>query len=143
MPAKLNKLAILHLIVGSLGFIAFVVTGRFMRIDFPDKDLITPELRILMRSRHIYILFSALIHLMLGIYVSTGPDLRRRLFQYVGSLFLVASTGVLVWAFVVESYSLQQFSDISRRGIYMSLAGVIIHIIGGIGQNRQREPYSR
>src|SRR5262249_11930247 len=56
----------IHLIFGLLLFVVFVITGRYMRLDFPDKDVISPDLRVLMRSRHIYILFSALIHLTLG-----------------------------------------------------------------------------
>lgn len=52
----------IHLILGLLVFVAFTTTGSYMR-DFPDKGAISQELRLLMRSRHIYILFSALIHL--------------------------------------------------------------------------------
>ncbi len=127
-----NKaIAIVHLVVGAAAFIAFVVTGKFMRIDFPDKGSIPPELRMLMRSRHIYILFSGLIHLVLGIYLQIGPQTWRRSLQYLGSLLLVISSGLLLWAFIVETYQLQHFSDISRWGIYLSLAGVGAHLIGG------------
>lgn len=103
-----------------------------MRLDFPDKDAIPQDLRILMRSRHIYILFSGLIHLALGIYLQIRPQLVRRLFQYGGSIVLTYSSFMLVWAFVVETYSLQHFSDLSRSGIYAALAGIGLHLIGGI-----------
>ena len=62
-------------------FAVFVTTGKYMRIDFPDKDLIAPELRLLMRSRHIYILFSALIHMVLGVYFQIRPEMLRRSFN--------------------------------------------------------------
>jgi hypothetical protein len=120
-------------------FAAFVVTGRFMRLDFPDKDLITPELRILMRSRHIYILFCGLIHLVLSTYLTIGQAFWRRTLRYAGSFVLTGSGVLLLWAFIVESYQLQHFSDISRWGIYLSLGGVGLHLIGGIGQNRPRK----
>jgi hypothetical protein len=122
----------LHLILGLLLFVVFVTTGKYMRIDFPDKDAISPELRILMRSRHIYILFSALIHLSLGVYLQLKPQLRRRLWQFAGSGVLTYSSMMLVWAFVVESYSLQHFSNLSRSGIYAALTGVALHIVGGL-----------
>ena len=121
-----------HLVFGLFMFIVFVTTGKFMRIDFPDKDAIPQELRLLMRSRHIYILFSALIHLMLGVYLRIRPDLAQKILQYSGSIILIASSVLLVWAFIVETYSLQHFSDISRNGIYTSLAGVGLHLLGGI-----------
>ncbi len=121
-----------HLIFGVLMFVVFVTTGSYMRADFPDKEAIEQELRLLMRSRHIYILFSALIHLALGIYLQMRPRLWQKVLQYGGSVVLVISSSLLLWAFIVETYNLQHFSDLSRNGIYMALAGVILHMIGGL-----------
>ena len=121
-----------HLIFGIVLFIVFTQTGSFMRADFPDKDAISQELRLLMRSRHIYILFSALIHIVLGVYFQTRERTPAKILQYSGSAFLTAASMLLVWAFVTETYSLQHFSDISRNGIYMSLAGVALHLFAKI-----------
>jgi uncharacterized protein YjeT (DUF2065 family) len=121
-----------HLIFGILLFIVFTVTGRYMRVDFPDKDAIDQFLRVLMRSRHIYILFSALIHLVLGVYMQLRPQAWRKVVQIAGSLSLVAASVLLVCAWRIETYDLQQFSDLSRNGIYLSLAGVGLHLIGGV-----------
>jgi hypothetical protein len=125
-----------HLIFGVIVFVVFVTTGQYMRHDFPDKDTIPQELRLLMRSRHIYILFSALIHLSLGSYLQLRPQAWRRAVQYFGSFVLVLSSGVLLWAFIVETYQLEHFSDLSRNGIYLSLAGIILHVIGGLSVAR-------
>jgi hypothetical protein len=131
---KYKLVSYAHLIFGIALFIAFAVTGKFMRIDFPDKDLIPQDLRLLMRSRHIYILFSSLIHLMLGVYIRMESDKRLRSLQYAGSFVLVVSSGLLLWGWWVETYQLQHFSDISRQGIYASLAGVGLHLIAGLGR---------
>ena len=128
-----------HLIFGIAVFIVFAVTGSYMRADFPDKDIIPQELRLLMRSRHIYILFSSLIHLTLGLYLSVSPVRWRMAVQYLGSAVLATSSAVLLWGFVVETYELRHFSDISRWGIYLSLAGVGIHLIASIGRSQNRE----
>jgi hypothetical protein len=125
-----------HLIFGVIVFVVFATTGKFMRVDFPDKDIIPQDLRLLMRSRHIYILFSALIHLALGVYLQVRPQRWRRGLQYLGSFVLVVSSGVLLWGFIVETYQLGQFSDISRNGIYLSFAGVVLHVIGGLSVAR-------
>lgn len=127
-----------HLIFGLIIFVVFVTTGRFMRVDFPDKDLIPQDLRILMRSRHIYILFSALIHLALGVYMTLRPRLLQKLVQMSGSVVLTISTILLIWAWYVETYHTGHFSNLSREGIYLSLAAIVLHVIGGIGQNRER-----
>lgn len=125
-----------HLIFGLAMFIVFVTTGKYMRVDFPDKDVIPQELRLLMRSRHIYILFSSIIHLALGVYIHMRPQIWRRVFQLGGSAVLVFSSVLLVWAFVVETYQTQHFSDLSRNGIYASLWGIGLHLIGGLDLSR-------
>jgi len=121
-----------HLIFGLVMFIVFVTTGKFMRVDFPDKDAIPQELRLLMRSRHIYILFSALIHLSIAAYCQVRTQTAAKILQYAGSFFLTAASVLLVWAFVWETYSVQHFSDLSRNGIYLSLAGVALHLLSRI-----------
>ena len=127
-----------HLIFGFAMFIVFAVTGKFMRVDFPDKDLISPDLRLLMRSRHIYILFNSLIHLTLGVYLTIRPAKWRKSLQYFGSFLLTLSAALLLWAFITETYQLQTFSEISRFGIYTSLAGIGFHVIGGFVAVRHR-----
>lgn len=107
-----------------------------MRVDFPDKDAIDQFLRVLMRSRHIYILFSALIHIALGVYMQLRPQTWRKVLQIAGSIELVAASVILVYAWRVETYDMQQFSDISRLGIYLSLAGVGLHLIGGVSRRK-------
>ena len=121
-----------HLIFGGVLFIVFLITGQYMRADFPDKSEISPEIRLLMRSRHIYILFSALLHLALGVYLQISPEIQRKVLQYTGSLLLITASVLLVWAFVTETYALQHFSNLSRYGIYASLAGTILHLFGGV-----------
>lgn len=126
-----------HLAFGLALFVIFTITGSYMRVGFPDKDAIPQELRLLMRSRHIYILFNALIHIVLGVYLQMGMSLWQRLTQYAGSIALMAASVFLVLAWRTETYGLRHFSDLSREGIYLSLAGVVLHLIGGIGQNRE------
>lgn len=120
-----------HLIFGVLLFVVFTITGRYMRSDFPDKDEIDQTLRLLMRSRHIYILLSSLIHISLGVYLQLRSSLPQKIMQITGSIVLVISSLLLFWAFVVETYYLQGYSSYSRDGLYLCLAGVALHLIGG------------
>ena len=118
-----------HLIFGIVLFVVFLITGRFMRMDFPDKDIIPQEFRLLMRSRHIYILFSSLIHILLGLYLRIHENVWRKYLQIFGSILLFSASALLIWAFVFETYSAKHFSDISRYGLYASLAGTIFHLL--------------
>ena len=128
-----------HLIFGLALFAVFAITGKYMRVDFPDKDIIPQDLRLLMRSRHIYILFNSLIHLGLGVYIALRPRLLQKLLQLSGSAVLTISSIVLIWAWYVETYQLAHFSDLSRWGIYTSLAGVGLHLVGGLSVARPRQ----
>jgi len=121
----------LHLIFGVAVFIVFLITGKFMRVDFPDKEIIPPDLRLLMRSRHIYILLSGLIHILLGLYLQIHAQVWRKALQIFGSVLLFAGSVLLVWAFVHETYTTREFSDISRFGLYTTLWGTGLHLIGG------------
>lgn len=125
-----------HLTIGVAVFVIFTTTGSYMRVDFPDKDIIPQDLRLLMRSRHIYILFSALIHLSLGVYMTLNPRIWQRVLQIGGSVALTAASGLLTHAWYVETYKLAHFSDLSREGIYLSLLAIGLHLIGGISLDR-------
>src|SRR5438128_2378892 len=111
-----------HLTVGILLFVAFCVTGRMMRLDFPAKDLMPQDLQILIRSRHIYILFNSLIFLVLGVYFRFSPRMWQRVLQGLGTLTLILSAAHLLWGWYLEAYETGHFTDVSRWGIYLSLA---------------------
>jgi hypothetical protein len=121
-----------HLIFGFLLFWVFTVTGQYMRTDYPDKGEIDQAFRILMRSRHIYILLSSLTHLALGVYMRLRPHPIQKVLQIMGSAVLTAASVLLVYAFAVETYELHGFSNLSRYGLYLSLAGVGLHLFGGL-----------
>ena len=120
-----------HLIFGIILFVVFLITGKFMRVDFPDKEIIPQDLRLLMRSRHIYILLSSLIHIVLGVYLQVHAQIWRKFVQILGSILLFAGSILFVWAFIYETYTTAHFSDISRYGLYTTLAGTVLHLIGG------------
>ncbi|HEV8158101.1 MAG TPA: hypothetical protein VGP58_03665 [Pyrinomonadaceae bacterium] len=127
-----------HLIFGVIVFIIFLITGKFMRVDFPDKEIIPQDFRLLMRSRHIYILFSSFIHTLLGVYLQIETRIWRKTLQLFGSALLVAGSVFLVWAFVYETYQTRHFSEASRWGIYLSLGGTILHLVGGIKAKKRK-----
>lgn len=117
-----------HLLFGIIVFVVFLITGRFMRLDFPDKEIISQEFRLLMRSRHIYILLSSFVHIILGLYLQTDEKAWRKYLQIFGSALLTLGTVLLVWAFFYETYTLNHFSEMSRFGLYATLAGTAFHL---------------
>lgn len=120
-----------HLIFGIAVFVVFLVTGKLMRVDFPDKEIISQDFRLLMRSRHIYILLASFVHIVLGVYLQIHKEKWRKYVQTFASVLLFAGTLLLIWAFFYETYATKSFSEISRWGLYLSLGGTIFHLFGG------------
>lgn len=121
--------------------LAFLGTGQFMdrRLDHLVGMADAP--RALYRSSHIYILFSALLNLVLGAYLVRSPFLAGRLLQYLGSALLLAAAGLFLYGFFIETPLAMIERPMIRRGIYWSLYGVLLHGTAGVLQVREvQEP---
>jgi len=94
-----------------------------------------------MRSRHIYILLSSLIHIVLGIYLEIYVHVWRKVLQILGSILLILGSVLFVWAFIYETYELGHFSDISRFALYATLAGVVFHLFGAFRLKSKNDKY--
>src|SRR5882672_4608917 len=90
----------LHLCVGMATLLAFLGTGAYMRIGLDGLDGMEPGARMLYRSRHIYLLAAALLHLALGAYLVRAERGWRSGLQLGGSALLLAAPVLLFWAFV-------------------------------------------
>jgi hypothetical protein len=64
----------------------------------------------------------ALLHLALGIYLRIHREIWLKTGQIFASVLLFAASLLLVWAFIEETYFTRSFSELSRWGIYLSLA---------------------
>jgi hypothetical protein len=128
----------LHLYTGCLSILIFVLTGLYLRLHpLPDTAPYNAA-HLLRRSRHIYILASALLHLMLGLYLTPQPAGWRRLLQTIGSAVLILSTGLLVLAFILEPREgFQPEMWRSRYGLITLLLGCVAHVLSA-GQPRRK-----
>lgn len=128
-----------HLIFGVVAFLVFLITGQFMLADFPDKENMSQELRVLMRSRHIYILFGSFLHILLGLYIRVNETRWKKALQIAGSVFAFLSVIFLISGFISETYYLKTYTNASRFGIYSALAAIIFHFIGGFQFRKSNE----
>ncbi len=89
----------IHLAIGLLGVIAFLLTGQVMRRHVPNIHSLSAEVRMMYVSRHIYLLGAALVNLVLGLYLKLRPPAWRRILQQTGSLLILLSAVSLLLAF--------------------------------------------
>lgn len=130
-------------LVGIVGAITFVATGVYMDRSLDHLVGMPDGPRALYRSAHIYILFSALLNASLGLYFAQSETRAARILQYLGSAMVVASLAFFVYGFVVETPRAEIERPIVRDGIYLSLGGVILHVVAAIGMVSRRAPSSR
>ena len=125
----------LHLWAGGLGVAIFLITGQFMRHHQPPMGTLSDGARLMLRSRHIYILASGLVNLMLGLYMQRQKASWRQITQTTGSGFLAASTALLIVAFAVEpERGFQPEMWWSSAGLYALFAGCMAHLASSIGR---------
>jgi hypothetical protein len=124
----------LHLTVGLIGVVVFVLTGQVMRHHAPPMHELAADVRMMFVSRHIYLLGSTLVNLTLGLYLWELPPGWRRVFQQMGSLLLLISPILLTMAFFQEPvHGLAGRSWRSSFAIYALLAGGSFHALSFLG----------
>ena len=123
-----------HLIIGLLGVIAFVLTGQVMQHHHPRMDELSPEVRMMYVSRHIYLLGASLVNLALGLYMPAHLRGWRRMSQQVGSVVILLSPLLLLIAFFAEpTLGLAGRGWQSYFGLIGLFAGVMTHLMASVG----------
>jgi hypothetical protein len=119
-----------HLFFGWIIFIVFLLTGQYMRLYHNRLAGIPDGVRMLYRSRHIYILLAALLNIGLGIYFSYAPARWRRVLQIAGSVVIVITTLLLIPAFFYDPGLGPDKTVLSYFGIIGMAIGMLLHFIG-------------
>jgi hypothetical protein len=124
----------IHVTIGMLGVIAFVITGQVMARHVPNIHTLSAEIRMMYVSRHIYLLGAALVNMVLGIYLQMQPPGWRRSMQQMGSLLILLSVAALLMAFISEpAMGIAGRSWRSYFGMIALFAGVMMHTVASGG----------
>lgn len=123
----------LHAVVGWTTFVVFLATGVYMRLHDPPMETLPDRVRMLYRSRHIYILAAALVHLAFSVRMTIE---RPRWLLALGAALLVASPVLLFLAFAFEP-SFGLVSPLTHWGLRTLLAGIGCYIVAAwVGRAR-------
>ena len=118
-----------HLAAGIAAIAGFLITGQFMRHHTPPLAEMSDSVRLMLRSRHIYILGAGLTNLMLGLYFQGRSQAWPRIVQAAGSTLVLASPALLLTAFAVEpSRGLHEALWWSHAGLYALFGGCMLHL---------------
>jgi len=122
---------VVHLAAGLGTVVVFLGTGLYMRMNFPQLYEDNEVIRYLFRANHVYILFSGLLNVLLGLYVSFSEHRWRQIAQRSGSFLVLLSIPFFLWAFVVEPPTASPYQLLTLVGTFLPIIGVMFHLIGG------------
>jgi peptidoglycan/LPS O-acetylase OafA/YrhL len=125
----------LHLILGVLVVLAFLLTGQFM--EYRHVGEMDDGARMMFRSRHIYVLLAGLVNLGIGIYFTYRQERWRKILQLIGSLLVVISPLLLIAAFFYEPVLEGMQRTFTLPGIVALFAGVFCHLFSGMRQGKK------
>lgn len=125
-----------HQIVGLLVVVIFLLTGQYLDFYYPNMDEVGDGMRMLFRSRHIYILLAGLVNVGIGSYFVYRRERWRWAMQLTGSLLLLLAPFLLIVAFFYEPRLAHLQRMFTLPAIKCLLAGTLLHLLSGVGQGR-------
>jgi hypothetical protein len=120
----------LHIIVGLAVVIVFLLTGQYM--EYVGNRLLPDGMRMLYRSRHIYLLLAGLLNLGIGTYISPRPPGWGRRLQVAGSVLIVIAPGLLLAGFFSEPRKGPDQTMVAALGIFAVAIGTMLHQLSGL-----------
>jgi hypothetical protein len=124
-----------HLIFGVVLLMAFLLTGLYMDRFLEHLRNMPDGPRMLYRTRHIFILFSGLLHLAIGTYFTYRADARRRTLQIVGTVLATVASVLFIIAFFYEPQLTHLYAPLSKAGVITITIGALLHALSGVKEN--------
>lgn len=121
----------LHLVVGVLALIAFILTGQYLSHAYPNMTGVGDGLRMLLRSRHLYLMLAGAVNTALGLYLTARAPGWRTVVQRTGSVLLLIAPVLLIAGFFVDAPSGQLDRPLAPFGLYAVFGGIVLHLISG------------
>jgi hypothetical protein len=128
-----------HLIFGIFALIMFILTGQYMGRYIHTRE-IEVGIRLLYRTRHIFLMLSGLSHVLLGVHLVVAHSGWRKYLQIVGSALLSAATGLFLAGFFIEPPARDLSTPLSHLGTYVALAGTLFHLLTVGGEKKTAQP---
>jgi hypothetical protein len=124
----------LHLFIGVLATLAFVLSGQSMHFHKPQLASLPDDVHLMYVSRHIYLAAATMVNVCLGLYLTEHRSTWRRMLQRLGSLMVLFSPIFLLLAFVYEpSLGMAGRSWRTAIGLIPMIIGVGLHFVASVG----------
>ena len=132
------RLRSIHLIVGTLGLIAFLLSGQYMQHALAHLQGMPDGPRLMYRSAHIYLLWTSLLNLLLGSYFFQAGGVAARRWQAFASLLILLSPLFIGISFFVESRNSDLLRPYAAYSIYLAAGACVVHALVARAERRRR-----
>jgi hypothetical protein len=127
----------LHQITGLLVVIIFLLTGQYMDLYYRHMEGVDDGMRMMFRSRHIYLLLAGLLNIGIGSYFSYRAEQWRKALQLAGSVLVLVAPFVLLLAFFREPTLANLQRPFTLPAIVALLTGTLLHLLSGLRQKSE------
>jgi len=124
----------IHFVFGLVLVLVFLLTGQYM--EYVHNRTLPDGVRVLYRSRHIYLLLNALINITLGLYVQYAPSGWRRSLEIIGSVLIIVAPAFLLAGFFYEPTRGADQTIIAPYGIFATAIGILLHLVSAIRKRK-------
>ena len=131
----------IHFYGGILLLIIFILSGQYMQHGFNRLQDMSSLERMIFRAEHIFLLFSALLHLAIGTYFTSHSAKPQKYIQAFSSLLMFGASALLLFSFFEEMPTTEIERSFSRMGLYLMLAGVSLHGLLSFWKGRPTESH--
>jgi hypothetical protein len=118
-----------HLLVGIFGIVVFVLTGQYMSIFLRGMSELPDGPRLLYRTSHLYLMWSSLVNLLVGIYFVAATARNARIMQLIASALLFAGPPLIIAGFFLESPANNLSRPFCDAANYLAIAGTLLHVV--------------
>ncbi len=109
-----------------------MLTGQYMHHNYDHLKEMELMNRALFRAGHLYILLFGLINVGLGSYFKISTNKVLKNLQIIGSIAIIASSALVIYAFFTELPSEGIERPLTRLSLYIILFGVSTHGLVGL-----------
>lgn len=127
----------IHLIFGIFVVGVFLLTGQYMDKYHNHMVGVPDGVRMLYRTRHVFILLAGLLNLGIAAYFTLRSQLWRRILQLFGSGLIFISSFLFIVAFFYEPKLSDLHTPFSHWGTYIIVVGTVFHLLSGAGQKKE------
>ena len=134
----------LHLVVGVLTLIVFILTGQYLSRAYPHMADMDSGLRMLLRSRHLYIMLGGADWYAHGLGQTRQTGGWRAVEQQSGSVLLLAGPALFILGFFIQAPRGDLNAPLAPFGLYAVFGGIMLHLVSGARAGRETtEPVAR